>query len=308
MTVSAELREEILRSYADGEGTQNAICARYGISRSTLNRWRALRREADRLAAVRPVGRLGRMTTLNADDHAVIRGIIEADQAISMEKLQAEVLEKTGKSPSEENLKNVIRKLGIYRAHRKKVFEPLVQGAPRYSAAHRDEPPSPPHRRAYPSDLTDAAWEILAPLLQKSHPTRPDWATPLRELFNAVRYVLRSGCPWRYLPHDLPDYRLAHRYFRRWQKDGTWASLNDALREQTRLAAGKAAQPTAAILDSQSVKTTEKGGLAASTAGRRSKEGSGISSWTRWACSWRAAWSQPTSLTPTAPGYFSATS
>jgi putative transposase len=77
---------------------------------------------------------------------------------------------------------------------------------------------------------------------------------------NAILYVLKTGCQWAKLPHDFPPYSTVFWYFRQWRQEGTWERLNTALREQTRRAVGRDAQPSAAIIDSQSVKTTEKGG------------------------------------------------
>ena len=122
-----------------------------------------------------------------------------------------------------------------------------------------------PQRLPYPSDLTDRQWRLLAPLIPTAKPGgRPRSHDP-RELINAILYVVRNGCTWRALPHDLPRWQTAYYYFRRWQADGTWQRVHDTLRTQVRLAAGRQASPSAAILDSQSVKTTEKGGHAATT-------------------------------------------
>ena len=123
--------------------------------------------------------------------------------------------------------------------------------------------------RRYPSDLTDAQWARLEPLLPSVRPGGRPRAHPLREIIDALRYVLRGGMAWRALPHDYPPWQTVYHYFRMWRLDGTWERLNDELRQLVRERAGRNAQPTAAILDSQSVKTTEKGGLVA-TMGPRS--------------------------------------
>src|SRR6185369_1463078 len=87
----------------------------------------------------------------------------------------------------------------------------------------------------------------------------------MREVVNAVLYVLRSGCAWRMLPHDLPKWQTVYTYFRAWQEHGVWQRMLDGLREDARIALGRNPQPSAVIIDSQSVKTTRKGGHAALT-------------------------------------------
>jgi putative transposase len=123
-------------------------------------------------------------------------------------------------------------------------------------------------RRLYPSDLSDTQWAYLEPLLPPARPGGRPRAHPLREIINAIRYVLRGGIAWRALPHEYPPWQTVYHYFRAWRVDGTWERLNDELRQLVRKRAGRNAQPSAAILDSQSVKTTEKGGLAATTGPR----------------------------------------
>jgi transposase len=118
-------------------------------------------------------------------------------------------------------------------------------------------------RPRYPTDLTDRQWRRLEPHLPPAKPGGRPRGVDLRELMDALLYVLRNGITWRALPHDFPPWQTVYHYFSTWRKDGTWEAIHAALREEVRLADGRAATPSAAILDSQSVKTTEKGGLAA---------------------------------------------
>jgi putative transposase len=118
-------------------------------------------------------------------------------------------------------------------------------------------------RPPYPSDLTDAQWRRLEPLIPAAKPGGRPRRADMREVVNAVLYVARNGVTWRALPHDFPPWRTVYHYFRAWRLDGTWESIHDALRDLVRTQAGRATSPSAAIIDSQSVKTTEKGGLAA---------------------------------------------
>lgn len=121
-------------------------------------------------------------------------------------------------------------------------------------------PEAPPSRRlAYPSDLTDAQWAVLEPLLREANtggPGRPA-TVELREIVNALLYIKQTGCPWRYIPHDLPARSTVHYYFEKWTAEGTWEAVLGRLREGSREQEGRAAQPSAGVIDSQTVKTVE---------------------------------------------------
>ncbi len=115
-------------------------------------------------------------------------------------------------------------------------------------------------RKAYKTDITDAQWQILEPLIPPAETGGHPRTVNMREVVNGIFYVLRTGCGWEMLPHDLPPYSTVYHYFRRWQKTGVWQEMNTALRQRLRQEQGRNPQPSAAIADSQSVKTTEKRG------------------------------------------------
>jgi len=112
----------------------------------------------------------------------------------------------------------------------------------------------------YPSDLTDEEWAILGPLITPTMQAGHPQTLQLRRIADAVFYLLRAGCQWRALPHDFPPWTAVFYHFAKWRRLGVWERVNAALRERHRLAKGRRAQPTAAIIDSQSVRTTEAGG------------------------------------------------
>ena len=110
-------------------------------------------------------------------------------------------------------------------------------------------------RRAYPSDLTDEQWEILEPLIPKPSQEGRVAFIERREIVNAILYVLRSGCPWRQLPHDLPAWQTVYWYFQRWEREGIWKQIWQELHRLIRMLAGRDPDPCVGILDSQTVKT-----------------------------------------------------
>src|SRR3954451_14591444 len=133
-------------------------------------------------------------------------------------------------------------------------------------------------RTAYPSDLAHAEWPQVCRVIPAPKPGGRPAKHDRREVTKALLYVARTGCQWRALPHDFPPWATVYWYFRTWKKDGTLDRLMDLLRGDLRQAHGRQRQPSVAIIDSQSVKTTEKGGPAASMRARRSTAASGTSS------------------------------
>jgi putative transposase len=120
-------------------------------------------------------------------------------------------------------------------------------------------------RDSYPTDLTDKQWEVAQRLIPPAKPGGRSRSVNMREILNAIFYYLRSGCQWRMLPHEFPPWGTVAGYYRTFRRDGTWKTIHDVLRERVREAEGRNPEPSAAVSDSQSVKTTQKGGRAVMT-------------------------------------------
>jgi transposase len=130
-------------------------------------------------------------------------------------------------------------------------------------------------RIAYPSDLTDAQWRLIEKRIPAVKPGGRPRSVDVREVVNGILYLVRTGCSWRQLPHDFPPWSTVHYYYRRFRLNGVWLKIHDALRDKVRAADKRKTSPSAAIVDSQTVKTTEKGGPEGTTRARRSTVASG---------------------------------
>lgn len=260
--IPKEKRAEVVVDYqarkARGEETSTRkVAAAHGIGEASLKRWLASERRGDGMAPRPP--RSGSKPRLNREQQQRAVEIVLAQPSLRLHEVAAQMSEITGFTVGEAAVRRALARAGI--GKRRLVREPREVPGPdstRYTDKHRRKPEDRPHRRAYPSDFTDAEWAIVEPLWRQEAAAVPA-DHELRDVLDAMRYIGAAGCPWRFLPHDYPPHQTVYAWFERWAREGTQERVNNELRRRLRRREGREDTPSLLIIDSQTAKAREGG-------------------------------------------------
>ena len=271
MANAVDRQDAYLEARERGESIA-AIARQFGVSRGTVRYW------IEKAKRTGPIRGPGRPPFLTPDEQARFRELALGNSHLKLRGILELLEELTGKEIKEGAARQYLRRMGIRRSRAVRSDDP-----PRETEQDRTTRYRPHHRRAptrvsYPSDLTDAERELLKLVFApEGAPGRPP-SYDRRRILDAIFYIVRTGAPWRLIPHDFPQWENVYAHFRRWAEAGLFEKMHDLLRTRWREREGRKPGATASVIDSQSVKTTEKGGPADSTQGRRSKDENDTSS------------------------------
>ncbi|MCA9568080.1 MAG: IS5 family transposase [Myxococcales bacterium] len=253
---------DYLATKATAEGTTlEAVCLKHGISISSLSRYLREYREAHGVPVHERRGPL-KYARLTKDQRAVVVEHALAHPASTLVELAQWATTRFERKVGVATVRYALHASGISKrrlvAQAKSDRPPDVADTSRYAARHRRNPESRAHRRSYPSDFTDAEWEMLEPLWRSEAAEFPR-DHDLRDVLDAIRYVGATGCPWRFLPHDYPPHQTVYGWFSRWAQDGVQERVNAHLRRRLRRVEGREDSPSLLIVDSQTVRSREGG-------------------------------------------------
>jgi putative transposase len=264
---SANERKQVVEAYlarkaSDKSTTYEMVAEEFGVAPASLNRWLRLARETGTVEPRRRKQRvLGRRLTREQAD--AMAAWVQSNPTTRLWEVCVRMEQEHGVSLSEATVRRELHARNIHMRRLPKLAPDAGSPDPpgdarRYTRRHRRQPEDKPHRRSYPSDLTDAEWTQVEPLWRE-HARSVPAAHAVRDVIDAIRYLAAAGCPWRYLPNDFPPHTTVRRWFDQWHRDGTFDRVNDALRRLLRRRAGREDTPSVLIIDSLSTKSAEGG-------------------------------------------------
>ncbi len=214
--------------------------------------------------------RVGRPPKISGETLDTLLELVEQRPSASIQELADTLAQRTGVRATRETVHKTLRRAGVRRRRPEPAGRTANPCQPPanygYSQAHRHQD----DKQRYPSSLTDAEWALVAPLFERRGPGTPSHY-PRRQMLEAMCYVVRSGCAWRMLPKEFPPWQNVYATFRRWTRAGLFEHMHDRLRAMWREREQRAVNPTGAIIDSQSVRTSERGGPHGFDAGKKVK-------------------------------------
>jgi len=245
--------DDYRRRKAENPSTSMAdVALDHGIGEASLKRW-LWRTEPKPQRRGNPP----RLTSALVDE---LVALVTATPSLRLYELAAEMTQRAGFKVSEQMVSRALRSRGVGKrrlVREKRLAVGAVDGT-RYGPQHRRKPEDRPHRRAYPSDFTDAEWAVVEPPWLQHAAALPT-EHELRDVLDALRYIGATGCQWRFLPHEYPPFTTVRRWFDQWKRDGTVDRVNADLRRLLRRRVGREDTPSLLIVDSQSVKAREGG-------------------------------------------------
>lgn len=250
---------EYRRRKASDDGTTIAAVAReHGISSASLKRY--LRVDAEDRGVAKPKRKVGRPPKLSDELRVKVAEMALAEPSLRHYELTARISEIAGFAVGVGAVRNALRAHGIGKRRLTALARPEEKptDGTRYTEQHRRKPEDRPSRRSYPSDFTNAEWEVVEPLWRAEAAAVPQ-DHDLRDVLDAIRYVGATGCPWRFLPHDYPPHATVYAWFERWAREGTQERVNNELRRRLRGREGREETPSLLIVDSQTAKCREGG-------------------------------------------------
>lgn len=213
----------------------------------------------------------GRPKKIGDRERQVLVEIVGANPTATLEEIRQELQRRTGLRVCQDTIRKALRAAGVERTcGTVTVDEAASEDKPRrygYTEAHRRLAPE----QAYPSSLTDAEWALVEDLFDKTGCRGKPPSHARRQMVDACLYVVRTGCSWRQLPKEFPRWQNVYRTFRRWSAQGKWEQMHDRLRAMWREREGRSVQPTEAVLDAQSTRSSPQGGEHGYDAGKKVK-------------------------------------